>query len=547
MKLRDYQAEAIDALWSYFRCAKGNPLLILPTAAGKSVIQAEFMRQALQAYGDQRFMLVTHVKELIQQNFEKLVQLWPDAPAGIYSASLNSRDMESRIVYAGIQSVAKRAFDFGRVDLVIIDECHLVPSKGMGLYRQFLKDLRTANPHVKVIGLTATAYRMDSGLLTDGDIFTDVAYELTVRRLLDEGYLSPVTTRDTSARIDVSGVRTRAGEFVQRDLEQAVHADGLTERMLDEVMAKGGDRRSWLIFCVSVAHAEEIAEALRSRGIAAACLHGETPKLQRSQIISDYKAGRIRALTNCDILTTGFDAPATDLLVLLRPTKSVSLYVQIIGRGMRLSPETGKANCLVLDFAGNIERHGPVDSIVVKRKRKKGEQAAQGAPVKKCPDCEAIVSVFVRQCEACGYVWPERPAHEAQASKLGILTDDFVPDWLEVTAVEYRLHEKIGSRPSMRVDYQCGLKFISEWVCFEHFGQAQAKAVAWWKQHAGTLCPVNTLAALGRTDELRKPRAIAVRQKGKYPEVIGYDFGGSADSDDRQTAGATRIAAGAQL
>lgn len=530
MKLRDYQQDAIDGLYSYFSDNTGNPLLVLPTGSGKSVIQAAFLKQALEAYPNQRFMLLTHVKELIEQNHEKLKTLWPEAPTGIYSASLNSRDMSSSIIYAGIQSVHKKALEFGRINLIIVDECHLIPNNGEGMYRKFIEGLKVCNPDLKIIGMTATPYRLKTGLLTDGDIFDDIAYELPIRKLLKDGYLSRVTTQATDCLIDLTGVKTRAGDFVKSDLEKAVNP--LTETMLNEVMERGKQRNSWLFFCVSVAHAEEVRDALRQRGISAECVTGSTDKKEREQIINDYKTGKIKALTNCDVLTTGFDAPTTDLLVLLRPTKSVSLYIQIVGRGMRLSPETGKENCLVLDFAGNIQRHGPVDCIEVKSKKLSGKKGE--VPTKVCPDCEAILSAFVKVCPECDHKFPEKDIHEAEASKFGITSDDIRPEWIDVKDVLYVLHEKMGKPPSMRVDYNTGLSFISEWVCFEHVGYPQVRAVKWWGQRSDMLCPPTTQLALDASERLLKPTRIQIRKKGKYTEILGYDFTRRNQQDDRQ-------------
>lgn len=386
MKLRDYQQESIEALFSYFENNEGNPLIELPTGAGKSVVVGEFCRRVVKQWPNQRIIMLTHVKELIEQNYEKLLTLWPTAPTGIYSASLNSRDLHQNIIFAGIQSVHNRAFEFGKFDLVIIDECHLVNNKAQGTYRKFIDDLSRVNPHVKVIGFTATPFRLNNGLLTDGDerIFTDIAYKLPIKKLIDDGYLSPVRTKGAETIIDLSEVKSSAGDYVRKDLDRAVHKQGFTDAAIKEIITLGKGRRSWLIFCPSVEYAQEISDLLKEIGISSACITGKTPKQERSRLLKEYKSGRIRAITNCDVLTTGFDAPATDMLVLLRSTKSTALYIQIVGRGMRISPETQKRDCLVLDFGSNVERHGPIDAITITPMRRKGKKV-HTAPTKQCP------------------------------------------------------------------------------------------------------------------------------------------------------------------
>jgi len=196
LTLRPYQSGAIQGIYNYFHEDTGNPLVVIPTAGGKSLVMATFVEGVLKAYPDQRILIVTHVRELIEQNYTELKKLWPQAPAGIYSAGLKQRDIHARILFAGIQSIHKRVYDVQQCDLVLIDEAHLIPRSSNTMYRRFLSDLARLNPQMKVIGLTATPYRLDSGLLHEGDdaIFTDIAYEVSVRELIDQGYLSPLIT-----------------------------------------------------------------------------------------------------------------------------------------------------------------------------------------------------------------------------------------------------------------------------------------------------------------------------------------------------------------
>lgn len=525
IQLRDYQQAAIDGIYEYFAANDGNPLCVLPTGSGKSVIIAEFCRSVVSAWPDQKIIMLTHVKELIEQNFEKLCALWPFAPAGIYSASLNSRDTQHSIIFAGIQSVYKRAFDFGRVDLVLIDECHLVNNSSQGMYRDFLAGLYQINPLLKIIGFTATHFRLKQGLLTDGKdrIFTDVAYELPIKHLLTSGYLAPVRTKCATTEIDLSNVKTVAGDYVKSDQEKAVHKDGFTASAIAEIMALGRDRRSWLIFCPSVKYAEEVADILQSEGISSACVTGSTDKHERERILSQYKSGQIRCVTNCDVLTTGFDAPATDLLVLLRSTKSTALYIQIVGRGMRAAPD--KRDCLVLDFGGNVERHGPIDAITVLSKKRSGNKV-HTAPTKKCPDCREIISAFVQICPVCMHEFPRKPAHEHTASTAAILSEDIKPEWLEVSDVSYSRHIKEGKPDSLKATYRCGLQYYFEWVFFEHYGHAQARAVRWWKKHSDSMPPATVTQALEFIEEvgIRKPYRVEIKKAGKYFEVLDHDF-----------------------
>jgi DNA repair protein RadD len=534
--LRGYQREAIDALYSWFAANSGNPLLVLPTAAGKSVIQATFIHEAINNWPSTRILLVSHVKELLQQNVEKLVAVWPEAPIGIYSAGLKRRDLGYQITVAGIQSVHSKAMELGLFDLVIVDECHLIPSSGDGMYRTFIAAMRKNNPKVKVIGMTATHYRMKTGRLDQGEdaLFDGIAYEVSVRRLIDEKYLCNLISKKGVTRPDLSAVGTRGGEFIPGQLEEAMDRDELTRAAADEIMALCATRKSWIIFCSGVDHAYHVRNEFVRRGVSASTVTGETPTVERAEVLARFKAGELRVLTNCDVLTTGFDAPNIDALIMLRPTKSTGLYVQMVGRGMRLSPETGKPDCLVLDYSGNIERHGPIDQIEVKTPRGPGDgNGVTGAPVKECPECQALVPIAVMVCPDCQHAFPAaKPPHDAAASFADILSQRFAPkiETFKVDRVEYSRHVKEGKPDSVRVDYHCGLRRFTEWVCLEHEGYARMKAAIWWLERKKHMPEMSVNAPAKVSDffiwigarEFPAPASIDVNTGLKYPEIVKF-------------------------
>ncbi len=337
LTLRPYQRQAIDAIYGYFAENAGHPLVVIPTAGGKSLVMAAFIEGVLRAWPDQRILVVTHVRELIAQNHAELIGLWPGAPAGIFSAGLGRRDLRARILFAGIQSIHRRAWEVQQCDLVLIDEAHLIPGSSDTMYRRFLDTLGRINPQLKVIGFTATPYRLDSGMLHEGKgaLFTDIAFEVSVRQLIDDGWLCPLVSKAAETRLDVTGVATRGGEFVPGQLQAAVDLPEITEAAIDEMVRLGAERRSWLAFCAGVEHATHVAEAIRARGFSAATIFGDTPKPERDRIIAAFKRGEIRALASMGVLTTGFNAPGVDLIAMLRPTKSTGLYVQMAGRASR--------------------------------------------------------------------------------------------------------------------------------------------------------------------------------------------------------------------
>ena len=419
-----------------------------------------------------------------------------------------------------------KAHMLGRVDLVIIDECHLVPRRGNGMYLRFLKEMRVISPHVKVIGMTATPYRLDSGLLTSGEnrIFTEAAYTADIGELVAEGYLCPLVSKQGAARADTSHIRVRYGEFVEADLAAAMDTEILVRGAVDETLELCRCRNKWLIFCTSVEHAHHVRDEVASRGIQCGLVTGETTAYDRSRTLDDFRGGSLRAVVNVNVLTTGFDAPDIDAIVMLRPTLSTGLYVQMLGRGMR--PHPSKNNTLVLDFAGNVMRHGPIDCISVK-----GEKKTENgqAPMKPCPSCKSIVHISRRECPDCGFIFAveDRGAakHSTRASTAPVMQCIArKPEQIEVDSIEYEIHKKRGSPNSLKVIYNCGLMQYCEWICLEHDGYARRKACDWWATRSNEPPPATVAEAILASGTLRKPNAITVDFSKRYPSVTRCTF-----------------------
>jgi DNA repair protein RadD len=524
LSLREYQREALDAIYEFFAENSGNPVVSIPTGAGKSLIIATLFQESLEWWPDTRVICLTHVKELIAQNFSELIDIWKEAPAGIHSAGLNHRDTISPIIFAGIQSVYKLAAHFPRTDLIVIDECHLVSRKTEGMYLKFLGDMLRLNPRLKVIGFTATPFRLDSGMMHEGEgrLFTDLVYEANVKDLIEQGYLAPPISGTGDTQINTSGVGVRGGEFIPGQLEAAALDPATIEKISDEIVAAGHNRIGWLVFACGIKHAKLLCDELRNRGIRTECAFGATPSAERASIIDGFKRRSIKALVTVGILTTGFNAKHVDLLAVVRPTKSTGLWIQMVGRGLRQSPETDKQNVVILDFGGNLARHGPIDAPVVKTPNKHDEDDKQDAPTKLCPACGAENLIAARWCGACLTTFPtnERTV-ETRASKLSVLSNQ-APQWVPVESVGYHRHQKEGKPDSLCVTYRSGLAQYREWICVEHDRYARMKAENWWRRRAPDApIPATVTDALARRAHIQAPREIAVRRTGKWFEVVG--------------------------
>lgn len=538
IQARYYQAEAEQAVYEYFASGKtGNPIIAMPTGTGKSIVIGNFIRNLFYQWPNQRVMMLTHVKKLISQNAEKLQKIWPNAPIGIYSAGLNSRDTVMPILFGGIQSVAKaikRAESesylpsnmrhFGWRDLIIIDECHLLSPNESSMYQYTINELKKINPNLKIIGLSATPYRLKQGMLTDDGLFTDICYDITgvepYNRLIAEGYISPLFPKGNITQIDVSNVGITAGEYNSKQLESAVDQDSITYSVCREMVQYGQPRRSWLMFASGIDNSEHLASMLQSFGIPAAACHSKLSKQENERRIKDFENGTLRCLTNDNMLTTGYDFPPIDLIGMVRPTISTGLNVQMWGRGTRPAP--GKENCLGLDFVGNTPRLGPINDPHKPRKPGKG---TGDAPVRICDVCGVYNHASARFCCACHAEFSfQTKIFETAGNDAFIKSDLPITEYFDVKKVMYNLHQKSGSPDSIRVKYFCNLQMFEEWICLEHGGMAGKKARDWWRQRHPSEPPATTRQALQIAQELRAPSRIRVWVNRKFPEILSHEF-----------------------
>jgi DNA repair protein RadD len=527
--LRDYQQRAINELYEWFKHNDGNPCLVLPTGSGKSHIVAALCKDAVKNWPDTSVLMLTHVKELIEQNAEKMREHWPNAPMGIYSASLKKRELGEPITFAGIQSVRKKSKEIGHIDLCIIDECHLVSHKEVGGYRTLIKELLEINPNMRVIGLSATPYRLGHGMITDKPALFDGLIEpVSIDELIYKGFLAPLHSKVTNLKLSTDNVRQRGGEFIESELQAAVDTQLNNEAVVDEVIKLAGDRKAWLFFCTGVKHAQNIKEMLLERNIEAECITGQTPKSEREEILKAYKSGQIRALTNCDVLTTGFDYPDIDLIAMLRPTMSPSLYVQMAGRGLR--PKSHTNHCLVLDFAGVVKTHGPITNVRPSDKVGKG---GGGAPTKICEQCFEIVHISEQFCPSCGAPFPAKKPPTFVLSDLDIM--GLPSKRLKVGSWSWQVaHSKKNGLPMIKVTYygsSLSDSPVREYLCVLHDGWAGQKALqllTHLAHNCGVTFPVNV--SIDSICEVMNnatfPAEIKYRIDGKYHQIENRIFNG---------------------
>nr|WP_298374910.1 DEAD/DEAH box helicase [uncultured Halomonas sp.] len=393
--LRPYQQQAVTRVIEHFRETDDPAVVVLPTGSGKSLVIAELARLARG-----RVLVLAHVRELVEQNHAKY-QAYGLA-ADIFSAGLKRKESSRQVVFGSVQSVVRNldSFNDGGFTLLVIDECHRVSLDKDASYRQVIDHLRQANPRLKILGLTATPFRLGQGFIyhrhyhgmVRGEaecFFQECVFEQPLRLMVKQGYLAAPTRVDAAVeRYDFSQLAPNTrGLFAEEELNRVVRGNRATPTIIEEIIARAQDRHGVMLFAATVDHAKEILGYLPADQ--AALITGATPSKERQRLIEAFKAQQLKYLVNVSVLTTGFDAPHVDLIAILRPTESVGLYQQIVGRGLRLAP--GKNDCLILDYAGN-----PWDLYAPEI----------GAP-KPDSDCEPVQV----ECPACGHAnlfWGKR-------------------------------------------------------------------------------------------------------------------------------------------
>lgn len=549
MQLRDYQAGAVYDVIKYFEDGgenAGNPIVAMPTGTGKSLVIAGLHVELLKRWPKLRILNLTHVKELIDQDHEKLIALWPTAPAGIYSAGLGQRDTMLPIIFGGVASIAKcEAILSQHWDLGFIDEAHLLSPDDDTMYREIMARIIARNPRFKVVGFTATPYRLKQGMITDDGFFTDICCNLTgvepFNKFITDGYLAPLIPKKTDAEVDVSSIKAVGGDYAINALDEAI--DAMLLPGLRETCEYGANRKSWLIFTAGVKTADRAAEILNAWGIPAAAVHSKKSKDHNNKAIKAFKAGEIRALINNNKLTTGFDHPGIDLMAVFRKTLSPGLWVQMLGRGTRpvympgynLSTVEGrfeamhashKHNCLVLDFAANTRDLGPINDVRVPKKKGKDKG---DAPIRICDACGCYNHASARFCINCGTPFLfETKILQAAGTEALIKESEAVVEYHDVSRVFYSAHSSAKGR-SLKVSYACGLRTFREFVHIEYPNFAGKNARDWFRRrfisNGEQVDPPETVEqALQFVSRLKEPRRLRVRVDTQYPEILAHEF-----------------------
>ncbi len=397
--LRPYQHQVVTEVYAHIRSGIKRILVVAPTGAGKTVIASQIVADA--ASRQRRVLFVVHRDILIAQTYDKLSSFGVEC--GFIKAGWQEQ-RQARVQIASVQTLLQRDWwaEFA-ADVVLLDEAHIVAWSAIvqGMMAQIY-------PQAIYVGLTATPWRLRKrqGM---GDIFQALVSAPMPHELIDHGFLVKPAYFGVPEP-DLDGVKTVAGDFDEGELAIACDRPELIKQLVAEWKRLAWGRRT-IAFAVNVQHSQHIYEAFQQQGIPASHVDGDTPIKVRNRIYQQLAQGDILVLTSCQTLTEGFDVCSVSAILLSRPTKSKALYFQMVGRGLRLSPETYKHDCLVVDQAGNVNRHGFIEDLKGVSLKKGHNREPGETPTKICPrasgGCGAILYTFQMRCPRCGYCFPE--------------------------------------------------------------------------------------------------------------------------------------------
>lgn len=571
-QLRPYQQQAVQATVEHFQQSNQSAVIVLPTGAGKSLVIAELARIA-----KGRILVLAHVKELVDQNHQKYQSY--GLIASVFSAGLNRKDTHAQVVFGSVQSVSRNLEAFNNAfSLLIIDECHRVALDENSQYQQIIDHLRQHNKQLKVLGLTATPYRLDTGWIYqqhqqqncirshEESTFKHCIFELPLRHMINNDFLTPATLLDAPVALyDFEQLRPSSnGHYREVDLNQVIQkAQRATARIIEQIVATANDpqspRQGVMIFAATVKHAKEIIGYLPAAD--SAIIIGDMKARARDSVINAFKNKQIKFLVNVSVLTTGFDAPHVDLIAVLRPTESVGLYQQIIGRGLRLSP--GKKDCLILDYAGNnhdlfrpeiteVKPHSDSEIVLVTcpicqhNNQFWGKYDQQGQLLehygrrcqglvddiethqkkqcdfrfrfKECPQCGAENDIAARQCHHCETLLVDPDQKLKQALQL---KDAKV---LRCSGMSFESVTNRQSQPMLKITYhdEDGAE-LNEHFTLKSKSQQQAFYYQFTKIHlhdrSQTFRPTNPNEVIENQQLFRSPDFVIARKQGRFWQI----------------------------
>jgi len=549
IELRPHQQLAYNDVMAALK-EEENVLLQAPCSFGKSYLLSKVIKDLVASWQGMRVLLLVHQDILVKQARKSIVDVAPELrdSIGIACASVQAKKvLYKQITIASRQTLINLLDKIDDIDLCIVDEVHLMAIPGREektQYEKIIESLRSFNPKMRLFGVTATPYRLNTGYIYGEEcrpdlspIFSRLHHKCEVDTLTKREFLAPLigkVAKNDSLTQDLTQVKKQMGEFVISDLAEVMNREVYLNFIMEAYKKHATDRTHTMVFCVNIDHAEKVCKIFESNGVNTYICHSKLNKKENTKALNDFgeKGG---VICNVAKLTTGLDIPAIDCIIMARRTASTALYAQIIGRGMRI--HDGKENCLIIDLVGNCELHGfNLDDLNIIVPNKAPGETGSINQDKLCPECESLIFYTYKKCPDCGYVFSAEEIelaekkHDPELVAAGFGKQP--PTWYDVFETTYFEHiSRKNKKVMMKVHHDCGAnmmqpKFFCAYIMFpDHYsGFPVKKSRGFWSLRTDDDFPETVEEALFLADTLAKPTRILIDENGKYPEILNYDF-----------------------
>lgn len=511
----------MESVWAEL-CQSQTALAVLPTGGGKTICIAELMRRAIEARPDIRIDMVMGRIELVSQTEQALSAILPRRSIGVYCGSLHRKELNRLVTVASIQSVSE--IDMPHSNLLVIDEVHNLDQK-KGRYLNLIEKAQNKNPRLKIVGFTATPFRSDGEIFSPRHLFKRICYRKTIQEMIALGFLCPPILKASRDEFDISKLRIRAGEFAQEDIDILVADKERCKEQVIDALSRAKDRYTLAWACANIDHCNLVAGILMNLGERATTIHSKLKAHDRSTNLASFMTGEMRHIVFVTVLSEGFDHPPIDVIVLMRPTRSPVLYVQTVGRGLRICPE--KSNLLVLDYGQVVRTIGPLDepNVIGKSGVGRKENIVKESALKCCPSCMTYNKVGIRNCTECDYEFPVPPPPseklDKQASETAKILSEKAAPTMECLGPAYiEMHEAKSGNLCIKISYCNSISYLSRDATTEYFVTTSMWAMDRLERRLGDLgaslpsIPIPSPILVEGTFEVVKTK------DGKYDRVL---------------------------
>lgn len=536
--LRPYQQAALEAVVA--ACQQEKYLLLqAATGAGKTILFSKLIETFITQY-QMRILVLAHREILVRQAYQKLVRVWPEAAlcTGLACKSVSGQvELERPVVIGSPQTILRRLGEMPPVHLVIVDEAHRLPPRHRpSQYREMIEGLERYYPQLRLLGVTATPYILNHGYIygaqcKPGNInwFPRLHFQISIGELIEQGYLVPYLAREAKEMAsELAKVRTTAGEYNLNALGDLMGREVHIKSAVQAYEQWGEGRKHVVVFCVTIAHAEKVAEAFARAGYASGVVHSKQPRQERRQTLARFERGELQVIANMGVLTEGWDSTAVDCILLCRPTLSPALYVQMVGRGLR--PHPGKKDLLILDLGNNCRYHGDPDHphVHVPNGKKKKSLPLDTVRARACPNCGLLNPLGAAECSHCGYLWPPEVLMEAAVPQ-EMRELEWAPKRVRVLRWKGVVHRSARGNWMIRLMLDCrngGREAITVSEFLDIEGQASAwskdRAQRIWRAFGREPVPTSIEEARRRLGELSLPPEVTIKKRGKYYNIVRW-------------------------